>query len=226
MRLAVLALLATLLPGLALGGAWPREEGGVFYSLSYRAEADWAALGSPRTLQADSFTSFYLEYGAGPRLTFGLDAGYPSDAQYSAIAFARYTLSAPGARHQWAISAGAGVAGPVAEAQVQLGAHWGTGIETPWAPGWIGLDVTARRRLASPGTITKADLTFGLRPAEGWMAILQVQAGRYPGDPDYLRLAPSVVKELTPGQRIEIGIDADILGSGRVGARIGTWTEF
>lgn len=58
----LLALLLTLLPGLAAAGPWPRDEAQIYVLASHQGEGD-------------GWTGLYVEYGGPRRLTFGLDLG-------------------------------------------------------------------------------------------------------------------------------------------------------
>lgn len=226
MRIAAATLFLLIQACTAQAGAWPREQGSVFVSASYRAVADVAALGSLRALMQDGYNALYAEYGLTPRLTLGLDAGYAMDGRFSGVGFARWSLDNGSGRNRLALSLGAGLAGPPGETLVQLGAHWGTSLSFGWSDGWMGLDLTAIQRLETDGIAAKADFTFGLAPSDGWKAILQLQAGSYPGADAYLRLAPSIVRRTGAASHIEIGLEAELLGSGMVGAKIGSWIEF
>jgi hypothetical protein len=53
-----------------------------------------------------------------------------------------------------------------------------------------------------------------------------VQVGDYPGSDFYLRLVPSVAREIRPGRMIELGAQFGVAGDSRVGVKLGTWLEF
>jgi len=220
-----------LWPALAAAGPWPREPGGWFVSLSVFANDRAAAIPTPAA-NPTGYASLYLEYGFSPRLTFGLDVGkglrQGSDGGHTAIAFLRWPLplGTPGAPVAAQIGLGQTRANGRTEPVVQAMLSAGRGIETGLAPGWLALDAQLQHRVERGETIVKADATWGLRPTPRDKLILQVQAGDYPGSDAYLRFAPSWVREIAPGRHIEIGVDADLAGSGRVGVKLGTWWEF
>lgn len=227
MRLLICLCLIVSFSGSAHAGAWPRDKGAFFLSVSQRLSTEIAGLTSSPGNQPDSYANFYGEYGVTRRLTFGFDAGYTGDWQYSAMGFLRYTLTPPDARHQFAVIGGYGTSGLPATEQYQIGGAWGYGfaLGERWT-GWTGLDASAIIQGNSGETILKADLTLGLKRSEHWMMVFQLQSGKYPGSDAYLRAAPSVVIRTGSSSHIQLGVDLDLLGSGRAGASVATWIEF
>ncbi|MEX5729886.1 hypothetical protein Ga0609869_003239 [Rhodovulum iodosum] len=226
MRVICLVLMLLLgAPG-AHAGAWPRGEGQAFLSFSQAHSADPGQRGGT----PDSYAGLYAEYGLGPRLTLGLDAGHARDAgSWTAIAYLRRSLDRGAGRHRVAAELGLGArgrAGRRAEPVLRPGLSWGMGLNTRWGPGWAGVESYAEHRVESAETALKADTTLGLKPRPGRMLILQIQTGDYPGAAPYLRLAPSLVQRVGRHGHLELGLTAAALGDTRVGVKLGTWVAF
>lgn len=223
----VLLLVLTLLPALATAGAWPREAGSTFLSVSAIARADRDSL-SAETFPQELWGAFYLEYGLTPKITVGIDAGYGDNGDHTILAFARYPLGAGQGAHRLALKAGAGTArmSGVPDTLVMAGFDWGRGFQTRLGDGWLSLETGLHYFLQQQGLAAKADLTLGLKPWDGTKLMLQLQAGQYPGGDPYLRLAPSVARQIRKGMHLELGLEAGIAGDDRVGIKLGTWLEF
>ena len=215
MRLILVLLGTLLLTASAQAGAWPREAGTTFVALSFTAKADrttMATTGFP----TDSYTALYLEHGLTPKLTLGLDAGRAKEGSYTALAFARWPF--------WK-DTGPNVSGQ-SDTVSMLGLSFGRGLTTRFGGGWIALDTSARYRISQRNVVLKADLTLGLTVQEVTKLMLQFQAGQYPGDDTYLRIAPSVARKFGRNKYVELGLEAGVIGDSRVGLKLGTWLEF
>lgn len=218
-------------PGPALAGAWPREEGTFFLSLSQGLSS-----GSPALLAPDqsfrSYTSVYAEYGLTERLTVGLDAAYgwgPEADLWTGLVFARWPLGETAAGDRFAVDLGLGQrvdSGEGTDLRTRLGLAWGRGFEIGWGQGWMGVEGSAERLIPANDQLYKADFTVGLKPNDDWMLMLQVQSGLYPeGDP-LVRLAPSVARRITEHMRAQVGLDATIVGERSYGVKFSTWLTF
>ncbi len=226
MRNWLMAFLIWLVPAATLAGPWPRDPGDIFVSVSYNAATDAVALWNLQLMPPETYTGVYAEYGLTPRLTFGLDGGFSEDGAYSAILLARYAIGDLDARMRYAVSLGAGRSGPPHQTQVQIGAHLGRGLQLAGRSGWASLDMAGIHRLDSSDIAAKADLTLGLNLSDTWATIVQLQAGQYSGSAAYLRIAPSVVRTISPRLKMEIGLTGEVLGSRQVGAKLATWISF
>ena len=227
MRFGLLVLLIVLLPATTLAGAWPRAQGDWFVGLSYTARGDTTSLGTPAFALSGS-GSLYLEYGATAKLTFGLDATRADTGDYSALAFARYPVVTGLVPGKLAVRGGIGMHDTAAgtEQFVQLGAHWGKGMETGYGPGWLSLDTQLDYRLTTGDTVAKADLTLGVKPNDRTKLMLRLQSGAYPGSDPYLRIAPSVARKTGDRQHVVLGVELDLIGGSNAGLTLGTWLAF
>ncbi|MDJ0627452.1 MAG: hypothetical protein QNJ44_04250 [Rhodobacter sp.] len=216
-----------LVPALATAGAWPREQGKVFLSLSHTLKGDPATMLTYGIVE-ESYTAVYLEYGLTAKTTVGLDAGYADGGDYTVLVFARRPVGPGTGRNIFALKAGAGTArmGNRAQSVLMAGAHWGRGLNTLFGDGWLSLETGLHYFTARGETAAKADLTLGVKPGGKNKVMLQVQAGQYPGSDAYLRLVPSVATQLRKGLHVEMGAEAGLVGDDRIGLKLGTWLEF
>lgn len=225
MRIWLIITAAMLYAAQSVAGAWPREEGSMFLSFGYTLSSPKDALGD----DLQGYSSTYLERGLGADLTLGVDAGMETDTDYSAIFFLRRPFGSGAGPNVFAYQGGLGLAGSAGTRHdylLQLGASWGRGLTTPWGAGWAALDTSVQYRLEKGEIAGKADLTLGLKPTDRTKLMIQMQVGDYPGSAPYLRLVPSVARELGRGRHIELGAQFGVRGDDRLGARLGTWLEF
>lgn len=224
MHVWLIGLVVLLCPGFAAAGAWPRDKGSIFLSFGYTASSPIAAPGD----DLQGYSSVYLERGLNRDLTLGFDAGTKSNTDYSAIVFIRRPVGPGGGSNVFAVQAGVGVAALTGSTDylMQIGASWGRGLTTRFGSGWASLDGAVQYRLNTQEVVTKADLTLGLKPAKRTKIIVQMQIGDYPDSDPYVRIAPSVVREIRPGRHVELGAQIGMVGEARFGVTFGTWLEF
>ena len=224
MRLILAALIIALFPAAASAGAWPREVGTSFLSLSYTLSDDMNLPG----VDPEGYTALYYEIGVTPRLTFGLDAGRAQNGEYSAILFARRALDFELFGGRTALQAGAGMAeiGGTSDTLVEFGASWGKGLETRFGGGWLGLDSKLHYFTQAEEFAAKLDMTVGVKPNDRTMLILQLQAASYPGADPSLALVPSIVRRVGARYHFELGLDLGLVNDTTAGIKLGTWLEF
>lgn len=218
-------------PDPARAGAWPREEGAFFLSLSQGLSSGGPALLAPDQ-SFRSYTSVYAEYGLTERLTIGLDAGYgrgPGADLRTGLVFARWLLGETAAGDRFAVDLGLGRrvdSGEGADLRTRLGLAWGRGFEIGWGQGWMGVEGSAERLIPANDQLYKADFTIGLKPDDDWMLILQVQGGLYPGSDPLVRLAPSLARRITEHLRAQLGVETTVVGARSYGVKFSTWLTF
>ncbi|MHA6324698.1 hypothetical protein [Roseivivax sp. CAU 1753] len=211
--------LVLLLPGPLLAGAWPREVGTVFLSsVSYLSWPQRPV--GPYTLAPQSrYDTLYVEYGATPRWTIGLDMGRSVSGDAKLVAFVRRPLSRPEA---WLKIAGELGLGEIAgRAVIRPGLSLGHG----WDGGWFNADLNAERYFDAGETDVKLDMTYG-RTVRRHKVMLQLQAGRQAGDDPFLRVVPSVVTPLWRQVELEVGATYGVVGDESMGLKLGVWTQF
>jgi hypothetical protein len=219
--LGVLAL--ALLSGLpsadrAEAGAWPRDDGASFLSVSLESPVDTTAAGL--------FASLYYEYGLTSKLTFGIDAGRDVNTRStSALVFLRYPVFSGGA-HTVAVELGLGetVQNGRSSATIRPGLSWGRGLQIGDLNGWTGIEATYAHR-ADDSSLGKIDATLGANLAEGRLAMVQLQYEAPSNGQSLLAVAPSYVFGLTRTTRLQVGLRHE-LRTGTTSAKIGLWLDF
>lgn len=230
MRRALTGLLL-LVAGPVWAGAWPREQGRTFVSLSQTFSTGVETLLAP-TQTLTAWTGLYAEYGLTGKLTVGLDAGTGSGPDASigtGLVFARYPVWQSAGGQRVAADLGIGWRNDSEEGQdlrIRPGLAWGRGFESRWGQGWLGVEVSAEWLMPSQQQIYKADFTAGIKPDDRWMLIGQVQTGRYPDSGALIRIAPSVVRAIGPMTHLQLGLEATVLGDDSIGGKLGLWFEF
>lgn len=229
----LLALLLCLHAGPVLAGAWPREAGTGFASLSHwHAEAG-----------GDSYTALFTEWGLTQRLTLGFDAGRSVSGETKTVLFLRAPLMDwLGAKVATEIGFGE-IAG---QSVIRPGLSFGRGLEGRYGSGWLAVDTVLEFEIETGDIDVKADITLGFNPspadgqASRWTMIVQVQTGlvavnegvmllRETGirpDPSFLRIVPSVTYRLRDGIDLELGLYHSLTGTDERGVKLGVWTRF
>ncbi len=176
----------------------------------------------------EGYTALYYEFGATPRLTFGLDAGRSQNGEYTAILFARRALDLELFGGRTAVQAGAGAVelGGTSDTLLELGAAWGKGLETRFGGGWMAVDTKLHYFTEAQDFAGKIDFTLGIKPTDRTMLILQLQASDYPNADPTLALAPSVVRKVGERHYFELGLDVGLANDTTAGIKLGTWLEF
>lgn len=237
----ILALFLMLWTQSALAGPWPRETGGVFLSFSAERDRD-----------GNSHTGIYGEYGLSARNTLGVELGYASAGETSAMIWWQRALDGGQGANRLVVSTGLGAIQrdgavmPVA----QMGAAWGRGLDSvpllQRIPGGGWLAVDARVKVAgatetaridqglssveiaylTPETTAKAEVTLGLRPFDRWMLINQFRFEDREDTGFSSKLATSVVRDLWGPAKVELGVITPLSGQGEEAVKLGTWLEF
>ncbi|MEB8385917.1 hypothetical protein OO012_01640 [Rhodobacteraceae bacterium KMM 6894] len=214
-RLLCAMILCALFPVPALAGAWLRDEGAAFLSFSITLEEpqDWGA--------PDGYGAFYGEYGLTPDLTLGLDLGTDESGKSKAFAFAVLPFKRDGMLINFEIGAGVDDGDPALRPGVSIGRP----ITLAGLGGWFNVDTRA--------TITQghdpvfaSDITLGLITSKRTKMFVQLQQGGPMSDPDWLRVASSVIWQMTPDRHLELGVTTGITGAESLGLKLGIWQEF
>lgn len=218
--LLTLCLTGTLAPP-ASGGAWPREDGGLFVSASNVIAV--TPLGA-----TSAMTSAYAEYGVTDRITAGVKYDRILVDEQAAELIGRYHLSDPDARHQLAARIGIGQIHRTetgGHTILSLGALYGLGFGTRLGPGWAEIDARGTLPANDDGAYVNADLTLGLTPFEDQHVILQARGY---GDEfgTSVELAPSYVRPIWSGLKGEFGLVYRPEVKDSFGVKLGTWLEF
>lgn len=219
---AIVCLLALSALG-AQAGPWPREQGTTF--LSYAVEIDKKHLDKRRTMPPleGTYFSLYGEHGLRNDLTLGLDAGVDALDLRKAIAFLRWPIGDPNRATRKALEVGIGTSD--GKFALRPGFSWGRGVQIGKTDGWLGID--SRATLGEGLSCTfETDLTFGLKPSDKAMVILQLQSGLTNDRDAYAKIAPSYVRQIGKGRHLEIGGSAGLHGTDAIKIKLGLWHSF
>ncbi|MFN7004455.1 MAG: hypothetical protein ACK4NW_13610 [Roseinatronobacter sp.] len=229
----LLALLLCLHAGPVLAGAWPREAGTAFVSLSH-----WQASSG-----GDSYTALFAEWGLTPRLTLGFDAGRSVSGETKTVLFLRAPVM------DWLgvkVAAEIGYGEIAGQSVIRPGLSFGRALEGRYGAGWLAVDTVLEYEIATQDIDVKADITLGFTPqpaagdASRWTLMVQVQTGlvavnegvtllRETGqrpDPSFLRIVPSVTYQLREGIDLELGVYQSLTGTEERGVKLGVWSRF
>lgn len=215
LRLILALIVLPWLAVMAQAGAWPREKGEVFLSLSSQIEAR-----DENGINRQSH-GLYAEYGATARLTLGLDVNGDALRMSKAIAFLRWPLGSAERPLKIAVEIGAGQVEE--ETALRPGLSLGRGFAIGNRSGWLNADLRAS---LDGGTAFETELTAGLSVTARTKVIVQLQAGTPDRGQDYLRLAPSLVYDMRPGTQVELGLLEPLSGGGERGLKLGIWRRF
>ncbi|MGP6086917.1 hypothetical protein [Antarctobacter jejuensis] len=222
MRLAALLFVIICLaaPG-AEAGAWPRQKGDGFASVSVRLGwpqdvREWISLEPTR-----DYSTLYVEYGLTDRLTLGLDLGHSVSGAGKTVAFLQYPLRRADTGPKVTGQLGFGVIS--GKEVVRPGVSLGWGLEK----GWISVDSVAEAYLQTGHVDYKVDFTWGRNIGKnGHKLILQLQTGQPDARAPFARLAPSLVVPVRGRFKVETGVTIGLTGDKSVGLKLGLWTNF
>lgn len=198
----------------ANAGAWPRDEGKSFLSLSLESHAE------------DDYLSLFYEYGLTPNLTLGLDAGHdPEAGTSSAIVFLRYPVFSGGA-NAFAVELGLGetVQSGQTVATIRPGVYWGRGIEIAGLIGWTGVEMTYAQG-SNGEALGKIQATIGASLGNNRLAIMDLQYENPSIGESFVAIAPSYVFEVAQNTRLQVGLRHKV-DTGTTAAKIGLWVDF
>lgn len=233
--------LAGLMPGgAAQAGPWPREEGGVFLSVSTEQDRD-----------DNRYDSLYAEYGLSARTTLGVELGH-ADGESNALLWLQRALDDGTGANRWTVSLGVGAIqrDGRTHAQGQIGSAWGRGFDTlpllKLVPGggWVALDtrfkmaaitqdidfgpnvIADETTYLTPESTSKAEATIGWHVSEQLMLINQLRFEDRQDDGFSSKLAVSAVHDLVGPAKLELGMIEPLSGPGERAVKLGAWFGF
>jgi len=205
----------------AQGGAWLREKGAGFSSVSFTT-----------TYFGDNAISSYLEYGVRDDLTLGADIAFYTSRNgqqsgYGTV-FMRRPIGPNNGPNRWAYELGVGTAwvGDLMLPHVKTGVSWGRGIEFKDKNGWMAVDTSVVWDINNGLHLTKLDGTAGLNFAEITTGMVQVYFAHLDGEL-YGTVAPSVLfKPRKVNFRIQIGAEIPVRNVSDAALKLGIWRKF
>jgi hypothetical protein len=208
----------------AQAGAWPRDQGAVFISISadqtrkqiyaeYGLRGDWtlgAEVSMPRGRRLPDVTQFVhhpVWRGSGGAI---LSAGIAVDLRETTAAAMDSKLKG------------------VAETAVRAGLFWGKGFDTRFGSGWATIEAQVERLVTTDwledGLAYKLDLGVGLKPSAQWMLIGQAQLWRR-GASQSLRIETSAALKLGP-THVVVSPSVGVVGVKERRVKLALWVAF
>jgi hypothetical protein len=204
----------------AAGGAWLREPGTGFLSLSATQRFYQPGTGTELAL--------YGEYGLTPRLTFGLDLNDQPGQSGHALAFVRLPITPPASRLRAALELAAGAHHqgydwhPMTKGTVSLG----RGFESGLGFGWWSVDAAIEQRFGPGDEIYKLDATAGLSPTTRPRPLLKVETSKVAGKRLFWAITPSLTLKDKRGRVWVAGIERKYAGRNSIGLVARLWLDF
>jgi len=258
----ILAIMLLAAPGPAWAGAWLMDKGeGQIVFGGTLSRADNAFDGSRKLGSTPRYRKFELqglfEYGLTDRFTLMLGPGYqhidiaaPTDASRSGFGYSEF-----GGRYRflqgdsWVFSGQAMIRAPgtgqgfnpaavgYTEPEFDVRALFGKSFTAAGLPAFLDLQLAQRFRLGNSADEFRFDATFGIRPAEKWLLLVQslnvVSEGASPNllipSYDYSKLQISAVYSLTPALSLQVGGFTTFSGRNALqenGLVAGIWYKF
>jgi hypothetical protein len=220
------ATIASVLPGDALAGAWPREPGKFFLSL--RTEIENTEQGNSRS------RSIYGEYGLTPRFTLGGQFSQSNlvETRPRALVFGRFAIGNLKAADRFAIGLGASVATDSEDAldalytaRAETALYYGRGFGSRFGDGWLALSARLMVEYDNVNLITDFGALIGLRPYDGWMTMLSLSSYS-DEDGTYRKLSPSVGYQLRDNVWGVLQVTQQISGGSDSAVGLSVWINF
>ena len=185
-RILSLWLLLVALPADLAASPWPREAGTWFGTLSLgneRRGSDWRPVGEA-----------WVEHGLRPRLTLSAKLRHDGTGT-GGEARMRWHPTVLGPGVPVGLSLGAGTVD--GRGELLAGAYVGHSFRLARGEGWARLDLDVRQLTGGSGRTTgEVALQAGLRPGDGWIAILG--ARRQSGGSAHTTVTSAFGRELSP----------------------------
>lgn len=220
--LLICAALLLLIAPRADAGAWLREQGSGFGSLSFGA-----------TLSDETTNSIYLEYGLHPKMTVGLDISTFTNSagarNGTGVLFMRRSITDPSGPQR--LSYELGVGGIFTDDE-QLPAvkgllSWGRGFEYGPGYGWMNVDVSYLYEPQAGRSVAKLDGVLGLPFTAVTTGLFEVTLSEQEGE-TYGAVLPSLLFSPRFTQfRVKVGAEVPYDDPGeRSSLKLGLWREF
>ncbi len=227
MRRLLLLLACLASPAPLLAGAWTAEPGAMFLSVSDGPDGS--------RLRLDR----YVEYGWAEGVTLGVSTSETRDGLSSGFdgrvaGFVRQRLwQGAGAVASLEAQAGGGMGAEDDPADTTLRLLLGRGFATSAGNAWAEAAFGWRAETGYQEDHAVADLTLGLRPARGWIAMAgahaDLTADRRSDDWEAARVSFGAVREIRDGASLSLRAEAIAFARNEpqgVQVRLGFWQSF
>ncbi|MGC1497167.1 MAG: hypothetical protein WA790_15250 [Sulfitobacter sp.] len=205
----------------AHAGAWMREKGTSFTSLSFTTN-----------YFLETTNASYLEFGWRENLTIGADIGYATNSQgiqtgYGTL-FIRRPLGPNKGQNKWAYELGVGAAwiGDIVLPHLKTGVSWGRGLQIKDMNGWMAIDASMTWDVSYGQHIAKVDSTVGVNFTEITTGMVELYLANL-NSKTYATIAPSLVFKPRKGKyRFQIGAESPLGEVENTALKLGLWREF
>lgn len=204
----------------AQAGAWLREHKSVFVAVG-------STVRGSLEVPLESENSVYAEYGAWPRLTFGIDYNEIRGKAGHALLFVRVPIGPTDRRTRFAtdVSVGRHHQQGVWSPMYKLAFAVGRGFDSRWGSGWMAAETAYEVRTAQPDPAIKLDAVIGLSSGPRVRPLLKLETLYLPDKP--------VGWSVTPGIMFDVGKSTWVIGVERrsslkktYGLTFGLWRSF
>ncbi len=214
-------LMCVFLASAAHAGAWMREKGTSFTSLSFTAN-----------YFLETTNTSYLEFGWRDDLTIGADIGYATNSQgvqtgYGTL-FIRRPLGPNEGQNKWAYELGIGAAwiGDVVLPHLKTGVSWGRGLQIKELNGWMAVDASMTWDVSYGMHLAKIDSTIGVNFTEITTGMVELYLANL-NSKTYATVAPSLVFKPRKGKyRFQVGAESPLGHFADTALKLGLWREF
>ncbi|GGH36034.1 hypothetical protein SAMN05444007_108205 [Cribrihabitans marinus] len=219
-RILFILLICLAAPHSARAGAWLREAGAGFLSVSgtgYHADPVW-----------EYRSSLFAEWGLHRNMTLGLDADEYQLTSGHALLFARFPLYRGDGGGRAALEFGVGTHhwwdqwSPMYRGSVSYGKGFGGWL----GAGWFAADLSLERRDGTDADLVKLDLTAGMSEGRRLNPMLQVETARPSGKEILWSVTPSVIVTLRDDLRLVLGAERRSAFPDSYGIKLSLWREF
>jgi len=204
----------------ALAGAWMRDQGSGFSSVSatfQHSTGGWS-----------TDFGYYGEFGVSPFLTLGIDLNDNDNLAGHALVFARVPLEFLPSEHHLATELALGGAHyqNVWKSMHKLTLSYGHAFDSIWGPGWLAIDSAYEKRAINTGAILKLDATIGLSDNTHLRPMLQIETAKISGHQLFYTITPSLQFPLPRDLKLLIGVEHRVTTRRSIGLKVGMWHRF
>lgn len=198
----------------AAAGPWLRDAGTQFLSVSVE--------GSSAATRPEYYGSLYYEYGFGPKLTLGLDAGRDSWGQMGTLMLVRVPVIRSEASDIVTTELGVGSFRSRGGTHLAFrpGLSWARGLNI-WQGGWMSLDATYAMVPALDYGLAKLEGTIGVNSGHHWKVFIQATAEKSKRQEALFSATPSIALRI--GSNMHLVGGAVLRSDESVSAKLGIW---
>lgn len=219
-RFAITCLFYLIASQPILAGAWLRDKGTGFISISSTIRALMPV--------PDYEISLYADYGLTSWLNMGLDVNEIPGIAGHGLLFFRLPLPVRNPRSELAIELGLGGhhRRETWKPMYRLSLSWGHGFTSRFGPGWLAVESAIEQRTGNAEPLFKLDATLGLSSPNHIRPMLQLETAFAQDLPLQWTLTPSLMIPGKGNSTWVIGIQRRSFGANRTGLKVALWRRF